>query len=611
MALTVPTVFTATDKFSATIGKMQGNLQNFTDNAQRGFKKFSPVLGDVAKDMLSAFSVVAVAEKVGELFKSSFESAERYENAVVSLSAASGLTGEALENMETKIKAVALATQKGDSETAEAFKTVGSLNPALYQNADAMGQVTKAAITLGQATKTDLSASATDLTQIMRAFKAPAEDANRVINTLVATTNKGGITYTELSAAIKGVGETARNANMTFEQTSAAIATINKSTNSGAGSGADLQKVILKLEKAHIGYKNGIFSLDEAIDQINHRTDKMKGKQKDAYLSTLGLRGASIDAARALLNNKGSYDALTKGVSNTNAAQEKSEAMMNTLSGAIERLKSAWDRMINNSDKAGTALNTIKNILKFVTKHLDLFMKIMLMAAVVVGGYYAVILILNSAIWLLEAAATAVTVAQWLWNAAMLANPIGLIIVGIIALAAFIDLIIQKWDSWGSTVVFFLGPIGMLISLFKTMYDSWTKITDAFKSQGILSGLKAIGQVILDSILTPLQKVFGLLLKIPGVGLVADASIKAIQSLRNATGAGQQTDANGNAIPNPVVDNRANQHQAQIEKSEQVNSANVNLNIGNNSGFPMSVSNPQGVQIKTTSTMPYQTGYRN
>ena len=48
----------------------------------------------------------------------------------------------------------------------------------------------------------------------------------------------------------------------------------------------------------------------------------------------------------------------------------------------------------------------------------------------------------------------------------MAANPVGLIIIGIIALIALVVLAIKKWDSFGAALTLFLGPIGMIVSVF-------------------------------------------------------------------------------------------------------------------------------------------------
>ena len=53
-----------------------------------------------------------------------------------------------------------------------------------------------------------------------------------------------------------------------------------------------------------------------------------------------------------------------------------------------------------------------------------------------------------------------VTVAQWAWNAAMTANPIGIVIVAIAALVAIVAVAIKHYNKWGAALLQFLGPIG-------------------------------------------------------------------------------------------------------------------------------------------------------
>ena len=69
-----------------------------------------------------------------------------------------------------------------------------------------------------------------------------------------------------------------------------------------------------------------------------------------------------------------------------------------------------------------------------------------------------------------------VTAAQWLWNAAMTANPIGLIIVGVAALIAGIILLVKNIDKvidmfkdWTNILLLMLGPIGWIIIAYKEL----------------------------------------------------------------------------------------------------------------------------------------------
>lgn len=127
-----------------------------------------------------------------------------------------------------------------------------------------------------------------------------------------------------------------------------------------------------------------------------------------------------------------------------------------------------------------------------------------------------------------------VTAAQWLWNTAMTMNPIGLIIVGIAALIGIVVVAIKHWDDWGASLMLFLGPVGMVISAFKSLYDHWESIKKAFQTDGILGGLKRIGVVLLDALLMPMQQLLELVSKIPGMGTIANFGAKKIEDLRKS-----------------------------------------------------------------------------
>lgn len=134
------------------------------------------------------------------------------------------------------------------------------------------------------------------------------------------------------------------------------------------------------------------------------------------------------------------------------------------------------------------------------------------------------------------------TAAQWLWNAAMNANPIGLIIAAIVALIAIVVVAIKHWDDWGAALMVFLGPVGLIISSFKSIYDHWESIKQAFQTEGIIGGLKRIGVVILDALLKPLQQVLELAAKFDPTGLAQKGldALKAFRESNNLVTPGEQ-----------------------------------------------------------------------
>lgn len=160
-------------------------------------------------------------------------------------------------------------------------------------------------------------------------------------------------------------------------------------------------------------------------------------------------------------------------------------------------------------------------------------------------------------------------------NAVMYANPIGLIIAGIALLTAGVILIIRHWNEWKDTIFSFidvitilLGPLGMIISITKKIYQNWTKIKEAFTGKGIIAGIKEIGRTILDAILEPLQKVadfFGL-----------DTISEGIKSIRKNAGIAVQ-----GKTPGPTAEEYAKtQTMGILPKSNKVGIPGFLENMG-------------------------------
>lgn len=158
--------------------------------------------------------------------------------------------------------------------------------------------------------------------------------------------------------------------------------------------------------------------------------------------------------------------------------------------------------------------------------------KAAMIAAVVVSSIMGMV----HAVQALMAAQQGMNVVQAIFNVLLTANPIGLIITAIGALIAVIILCVKYWDEitaamargWDwvkknqeavlGIIAVFTGPFGFIISIVREFWNEWDRITQAFTNGGIIAGLKQIGATILSALLAPLQGVFELLGKLPGVG---------------------------------------------------------------------------------------------
>lgn len=157
---------------------------------------------------------------------------------------------------------------------------------------------------------------------------------------------------------------------------------------------------------------------------------------------------------------------------------------------------------------------------------------------------------LSKVTWLQTIATKAQTGAQWLLNAAMTANPIGIIIVAVAALVVLIYKAVESFDTWGSSILAILGPIGLVVSAIVNLYRHWESITEAFQSGGIIAGIKRIGMVLLNVFMHPLQKILGWLGELTGLDWAKNAG-KSVEKFRDSQDliSNEEKEANKKGLP--------------------------------------------------------------
>ena len=624
-AFVVPSIFTAIDKFSSPVKKMATNVDRFAKRAEtglaraeRGFRKLTPSIGSTGKQLLQFASAAAISAAILGGISFSTKALVEYESNLASLQAITGVSDQVFAGFKVQIGEVARSTKRSAVEIAGAFEIVGSAKPELLADAAALGAVTEAAIILSKATKEDLGVSARSLTGILNQFGLAAEESTIIINALAAGSKAGAAAVPLISQAIDKFGTAAASLNISVEESVGLVETLAEKSIFGAEAGTNLRNILLKMATVKALPKDALVQLEkfgvntdivsDSSLSLSVRLRELSKIQDDATALTKVFGKENFIAGQILLQNVDKVDSFTKAVTGTNVALEQADLNSNTFSNRLEELQNAWVNIITQNESANGLLGAFKNLLVFAADNLATIVKWIL---ITVGAFVAMKLILlisraaltaynivlgisaviqgKSGIALrsntiaLKAyafAARIVTVAQMAWNLAMSLNPIGLIIIGILALIALVTVIINKWNTWGAALSIFLGPLGLIISLIQSFRRNWDAIMQAFKTEGILAGFKKIGAVILDAVLMPLQQVFQLLSNIPGLGDFARSAIAGIEEFRKDLGVNVTTDESGK----PIINASAGTEQARTERFEKTENQNVGITIKDETG---------------------------
>lgn len=479
-AFVIPSIFTAVDKFTSPLKGMGRSVEAFASKTdmivtkgERLFKKITPGLNDIQKQFLNLAGTAAIVAGVVGGITFSVKSVMDYEKGLATLSSITGVTGDDFTAFKKQVADVAKDTKKSAIDVAKAFEIVGSAKSDLLGNAAALGEVTKAAITLSKASGDDLAASAANVTGVMNQFALGAADSNRIINVLAAGSVVGAANITQINDSMTNFGAVAASANVTVEQSVALVETLGQKSIFGAEAGTKLRGALLKMQQAGVGYKSGQFQINDALEEAKKKIDNLKtAKQKDA--AVLKMFGAeNITTGKILLDNIATFKEFTAGVTNTTTATTQATINSDTLTNRLDELKNAWVNMLVGSDSATSGMNTAKQAIVYVTENLGTIVAVgirvvefflawkAIMIATRVGliaynvalGIYNAITKTSTVYTSAQTVASAaqatttgiLTAAQWALNVAMEANPIGLIVLAITALIAAVMSVINHY----------------------------------------------------------------------------------------------------------------------------------------------------------------------
>ena len=239
--------------------------------AADGVNRYLSIIGVVVASLTGATMVISKLK----------EERDGLESSSANLEALTGLGKEEVDKltesaktMSTSITQDGVRVKQSAKEIVESFAVVGSQRPELLKNADALRRVTQDAIYLSIASKDKLEPSTKALTTTLNQFNLKASDSRRVINALAAGSQAGAGNITYLGTAIEKSGTTASLMNIELEQHIGLIEAVAPKYSEASIAGNSLDKVLLKMKENQIGYKNGQFDVNRAIDELSVRFKK-------------------------------------------------------------------------------------------------------------------------------------------------------------------------------------------------------------------------------------------------------------------------------------------------------------------------------------------------
>lgn len=256
-------------------------------------------------------------------FRKAADAANLFEERLDNLSALTGLTGKELQWLgdnakasSTKITENGIRIKQAATDIVDAYTKVGSQRPELLKNKEALAAVTEDAILLSEAAKTKLDPAVSALTTSLNQFNDPASQSRRHINAIAAGSKFGAANVPYLTQALEKMGTTFALMGGQVEGAVGLIEAVAPKFSKAEIAGNSLDKVLLKLKNRGIGYKDGVFDINRALDELAARY-----KKGESASSIFGDEHAKM--AEVLVAARGDVKAYTKAVTDTNVAIEQ------------------------------------------------------------------------------------------------------------------------------------------------------------------------------------------------------------------------------------------------------------------------------------------------
>ena len=424
-------------------------------------------------------------------------------------SAIAGLTGEQLSSFTNASNLLAKAT-KADAGTITSY--VGTMYGIFKNQADAMGKAewvenltgqTALAVQMFKTTGKDMSDAFTSIGAGATSAGIGLSEQVAILGTLQATMG-GAEAGTKYKAFLSGVGGAQQKLGLSFTDSQGRMLPMLQILDKLKGKFGDT------LDVAESDALKKAFGSDEAVGLIKLLMTDTTGlaNSMEQLGNVHGLEQAE-KMAKAMVDPWQQFGAAVQAL-----RIAFGQALIPILTPLMERLTGI----------AGT-MTRWAGLFPNITRLIGIATLVVFGLAAGIGAITFVVALAKTA-WLgLSAVWTIATAAAWLFNAALWANPITWVVVGLIALGVAIGAAIIYWDEITAAI--------MNTAAFQWVAAQLTALSDWFTSMGGWSGMaKAAWDGILAIFYGAINGLIAMLNKIPGVEI--DAQFGAMPELPGA-----------------------------------------------------------------------------
>ncbi len=490
---------------------------NAARDAEGKFSAWKMTLANLAADVIQR-----LVSKCADLAKSVVETGMNFSSAMSEVQAISGATDEQMAMLEVTAREFGKSTKFSATEAAEALKYMALAGWSAEESTEALGGV----LDLAAASGMELGQASDMVTDYLSAFGMEADRASYFADILAYAQANSNTSAEQLGEAYRNCAANLNAAGQDVETTTSLLEAMANQGYKGSEAGTALAAIMRDITNAMDDGKIKIGDTTVAVTDANGNFQDLTDILKEVETATNGMgdaeRAAALSSTFTADSTKGLNLVLNEGMEQVagyeealrnadGAATDMAATMNDNLQGDLANMHSAFDELkLKIFDGAESPLRgfvqfVTNSVVPGLTALIENFDKI---APVLAGGTAALVTFkaamaisgiidtATTAFKTYQAVNEGATVAQWLMNDAILANPIVLIVTLIAGLVAailvlwntnedFRNGVIAAWEAvksaFGTAISAIAGFFGGLVDGISTaLSTAWGVISAAF-----------------------------------------------------------------------------------------------------------------------------------
>ena len=488
--------------------------QAIATNVDKGFN--AQAVGATAGKALAVGIGAGVAGgaalfKIGDTFDEAFDA----------IRVGTGATGEVLEGLQEDFKEVFKSVP---TDAATAGNAIADLNTRLGISGEPLQDLATQFLELSRLTGTDLQQNIAGLTRVFGDWEIPVEQSAEALDQVFLAAQSSGIGLDQLQTSVVQFGAPLRNLGFGFEESLALLSQFDKAGVNTSTVFGGLRQGIGNLAKEGEAVPETFRRVVSEIEALGPGTEATA-----AAIELFGQR-AGPDLADAIAGGKFAteeiLEAITEGgdtilgaAEDTESFGEKWQKLVNTTLVALEPAATAVFEAVGSAVESltpfiETAAEKFAGLVAFFQENSGLA-KALIAGIAGLGAALAGLFVVTKVVGIFTALAGAISKVVGvikvvigvvkLFSAVLLANPIGLIVVAVVALGAALFAAYKRFEGFRNVVdavgrflkSVFLGALDAIRNWWDTNGD---KIIDGAKAvwEGIKSGAETVGRILGD-----------------------------------------------------------------------------------------------------------------